>query len=446
MITIEQAFEFLDKNVLALGQETVTLDQAVGRVLAKPIFSDIDSPPHRKSVMDGFALQSADINQGIQRLKVIETIVAGGYPEKTVRSGEAARIMTGAPLPEGADSVVMIEKTKSEPQGAETFVQIQVDQISVGTNVVNRAGHFGVGHLLFSAGHRVRPPDVGLLAEVGAARLTVSVRPTVAILPTGDELVDASRLPQRGQIRNSNGPMLAAMARQLGVETALLPIALDNPQVLETAIGEALQRHDLVILTGGVSEGLLDLVPRALANLGVEEVFHKVRIKPGKPIWFGKFHKNPAPESQVTPETHFANRAKRGYVFGLPGNPVSSLVGFHLFVRTAVRLMEGLGSNAGGADSVSDNTLTDRIRFSGRPKCILAELAKDHETRGDRPTFWLGRWVAQHSAVCRVEPLQWRGSSDLLSLGQAEGLIYFSGEQLLTPAGSIVAFYPFECN
>jgi molybdopterin molybdotransferase len=456
MIVIERAYELLRTHVVSLKTQSVLLDQAVTRVLAASVFADIDSPPHRKSLMDGFAVRSEDINGGISRLRVVETIVAGGFPEKIIGVGQAARIMTGAPLPEGADAVVRIEDTHPPSDENETLVRVQLSQLAPKKFVVEQAAHFTAGQLLFNAGHQIRACDIGLLAEAGASTLEVFAQPTLAILPTGDELVDVSQRPQRGQIRNSNGPMLAAMARQLGLQPRLLPTVSDDQGELEQAISLGLE-HDLLILTGGVSEGLLDLVPKTLQKLGVEEVFHKVRIKPGKPIWFGRLQRSAPREaprekmlirdtarssdSSSPPSTSFT------YVFGLPGNPVSSLVGFHLFVSSAIRLMEGRTdpqrhhSTAVDCPSHTLSKMVDQSPY--RSHTVTAVLSKDHETRGDRPTFWPGKWVLDPSPTRIVEPLVWQGSSDLISLGQADGLIHFPCEPYLHAAGSHVDFLPF---
>lgn len=448
MIPIEQAFELLVANVSPLEFETVDLSSAVGRVLARSVISDVDSPPHRKSLMDGFAVRATDINSGQKRLRVIETIAAGGWPEKEIASGEAARIMTGAPVPNGADAVVMIEKTHFDQDGA--WVDIQLDQLQPHQHLSERADNFSRGQVLFPAGHRIRPTDIGLLAEAGAADVTVVRRPTVSILPTGNELVDCSQIPRRGQIRNSNGPMLTAMSQRNGLATNLMPVCIDDAQTLERQIEQGL-RSDILLLTGGVSEGLLDLVPKTLQKLGVKELFHKVRIKPGKPIWFGVKLVDTG-EMANSSTNHQSRQNKNGcYVFGLPGNPVSSLVGFELFVRTAIRLLEGADNVEGvgketGTDLIEEALPESRLPTANRsvlPQSVMAVLTKDHQNRGDRPTYWPGRILFDSAATRQVEPLSWKGSSDLLSLSLADGLIYFSAEAKTISAGSIVPFFPF---
>lgn len=401
MIPIAEAFRLIKETVTPLSTETVPLSQAVGRVLASDIASDVDSPPHDKSVMDGYAIRSADIVSEGTELAVVETIVAGAWPEKSIGSGESARIMTGAPLPKGADAVIMIEQTESSSDDA---VKINVDSVESGKHIMRKASSLSTGRTVFNAGHQVRPTDIGLLAEVGAHEVSVYKKPSIAVLPTGDELVSSAEIPGLGQIRNSNGPMLVAMNRGLGLEVNDLGIGRDNESDLQAAIERGLE-SDVLILSGGVSAGLLDLVPGILQKLGVRQVFHKVAVKPGKPLWFGVLEKDQS----------------RTYVFGLPGNPVSSLVGFRVFVRTAINLMMNLPSP--------------------EPQSVKAELAVAHDVRGNRPTYWPGRWVSSATETRKVEPIGWQGSSDLRALGSAEVLIMLASEPSHHPAGEIVDVY-----
>ncbi len=405
MISVSEAFEAIGQHVNRGSAENVALDQAVGRRLSEDVRSDVDSPPHDKSVMDGFAVRSSDVQPGMSDLKVIETVIAGGWPQRTVEAGQATRIMTGAPLPPGADAVVMIEHTETRTDDSGDWVQIKADQIAAGKHRMTQATNFAAGDTVFHAGHSVRPIDIGLLAEVGCHSVPVFAKPSVAVLPTGDELVDCDSVPDRGQIRNSNGPMLVAMAQSLGLETTNLGIGRDEPDQLARRIESGLE-HDILILSGGVSAGMMDLVPGLLKEQGVEQVFHKVKMKPGKPVWFGVRN----------------SQDRQTIVFGLPGNPVSSLVGFQLFVRATL-------------DQLTGGTASE-------PGSITCLLASPHQTRGDRPTYWPGRLVTDDQTSRKVEPLVWNGSSDLRALGLADGLIYFSAESHDHPAGETVKFFP----
>ncbi len=432
MISVTAAFDLILETVSRLDSERIPLEMAVGRVLSQPIGADVDSPPHRKSLMDGYAVNSADINAGLREFEVIETIPAGHWPQCSLKTGQAARIMTGAPVPDGADAVVMIELTQSSDnnQLQSPRVTIQVDSLTAGKHVAQQADNFCCGQTIFQKGHRIRAIDIGLLAEVGAAEVDVYLRPTMAVLATGNELVECNQIPQRAQIRNSNAPMLQAMGLNRGLPVTRLPIAGDNEAGLHRQIEIGLQ-HDLLLITGGVSAGLLDLVPSILQQIGVHQVFHKVDIKPGKPIWFGYFDR-------------LDSAMGRSYVFGLPGNPVSSLIGFELFVSTAIELLEGRQIE-GAANPL--------------PESQIGRLAVDHQTRGGRPTFWPAKpchamnltdkanpqtEVQTMPAYRWFEPLNWKGSSDLLTLGQSEGLIYFPADKDNHNQGDLVTYYPIK--
>ena len=406
MISIEEAFKLIDENVVRLPTEQAPLSQTVGRVLASNVKADVDSPPHDKSVMDGFAVRSADVAAGDLRLKVVETIIAGGWPTKKLGKCESAQIMTGAPLPEGADAVVMVEQTEVEVVGDDRFVHLKIDSLAPEKHVLRRGVNFGAGQAVFAKGHVIRPTDIGLLAEVGAHEIESARIPSVAVMPTGNELVDCRTIPGQGQIRNSNGPMLIAMAKSLGLNVSDLGVGRDEPIQLRGLIEKGLS-HDLLLLSGGVSAGTMDLVPGILKELGVEQVFHKVFVKPGKPIWFGVLE----------------NGDHKTIVFGLPGNPVSSLVGFQLFVRAAIRKLVG-------------DTVENSISYYG-------ELTEDHQTRGGRPTYWPARCVDDLTTIRKFQPLIWRGSSDLFALGEADGLIFFPGDSDEHPVGEQVRFFPF---
>ena len=406
MIALQAALELIDGAVEPLPKETQPVLESVGRRLAQDVLADVNSPPHDKSVMDGYAVRTADVAAGVRKLEVAQTIIAGGWPEAELQPGQAARIMTGAPIPAGADAVVMVELTEVEPTPTGEYVTLKIDSLEPEKHVLRTGVNFSRNQKVFSQGHQIRATDVGLLAEVGAATISVGAQPTVAVLPTGNELVACDQVPQRGEIRNSNGPMLTAMARSIGLEVTQLGVGRDDAGQLRELIEAGLE-SDLLLLSGGVSAGTMDLVPGVLAELRVEQVFHKVKVKPGKPIWFGVANRN----------------NKRRYVFGLPGNPVSSLVGFQLFVRAAINKLMGGQAELGGS--------------------IVGELAIEHQTRGDRPTFWPGQTIVDQTPVQKIKPLVWRGSSDLLALGSAEGLIYFPAHCHDNKPGKQVQFYPF---
>jgi molybdopterin molybdotransferase len=384
MISIDDAFNRIRTHLRPLASECVPLAEALDRALAEDVASDVDSPPHDKSIVDGYAVRSADLVSPATVLTVLEEVVAGAIPTRAVVPGAATRIMTGAPLPDGADAVVMVEQTELVDPGS---VRIVVPRITTGQNITRRAASMRRGETVLEAGHVVRPIEVGLLAEVGRSQVVVFRRPRVAVLPTGNELVSPAEFPAAGQIRNSNGAMLLAAVRRAGCEPTDLGIGRDDREFLRRLIGEGLQ-SDVLLISGGVSAGVLDLVPGVLAELGVRQVFHKINLKPGKPLWFGVL------------ETDDAARL----VFGLPGNPVSSLVCFELFVQPALRAMAGHA-------------------FEPR-RTIAARLSADFQQRGDRVTYHPGR-LNRSAGTTKVEPLLWKGSGDLRSLAAADGLICF---------------------
>jgi molybdopterin molybdotransferase len=388
MLTVEEALAQVLREVELPPLRSVPIGEALGLVLAEDISSDIDSPPHDKSIVDGYAVVAASVTTPNTELNVIEEVTAGQVPTRRVEPGTATRIMTGAPLPEGADAVVMVEKTASL-SGQATHVRILESPVKPGQNIVRRGTSMRRGDpvLLAEMHRRLRPIEIGLLAEVGRAHVQV-IRPEVAILATGNELVLADQVPAAGQIRNSNGPMLLALARDAGVAPVGLGIARDTHDELRASIEQGLGA-DVLILSGGVSAGVLDLVPQVLAECGVREVFHKVNLKPGKPLWFGTCRRE----------------GQSRLVFGLPGNPVSSLVCFELFVRPALKKLAG--------------------RQDCLPQPLQATLTKEHAQRGERATYWPSRLESQTDGSLAVTPLVWKGSGDLRSLADANALAIF---------------------
>lgn len=398
MISIQDALKLIADCVKPLGEAPVSLQVAVGRRLFSPLKSDVDSPPHDKSLMDGYAIKASDVVQSNTRLRVIETITAGQIPTQTVVHRTASRIMTGAPIPQGADAVVMSELTRPMELEGQAWVELDVDAISSGASIMRCGQSMQSGQSVFEAGHVIRSHDIGLLAEIGAARPVVYRRPTIAVLSTGDELVDCASTPPPGKIRNSNEPMIASLARKTSSAVVRLGNAADNVDDLRALVTQGLSA-DVLVLTGGVSEGIVDLVPKVLKEVGFEEVFHKVAIKPGKPLWFGTTVRN----------------GRRQLAFGLPGNPVSSLVCFEVFVRFAIERLGG-------------SELTER-------QMMGATLSQAHQVRGPRPTFWPVRFVQLESASRLVEPLLWQGSSDLRCLGLADALAFLPPRDTPYPAG-----------
>ena len=320
MISVREALDCVLQQVPRLGGEQVPLARARGRALAEAVSARYDVPPFRNAAMDGYAASAGDVApaSGARpvRLRVIETVGAGGVPRQAVRRGAATRIMTGALMPDGADVVVRIEDT------AEAGNEVEVRApAGPGTNVRLPGEDVRAGEVVLNPGRLLRPADIGLLASIGVAMVRVACRPRVAIIATGDELVEVGQPLGPGQIVNSNAFTLASAVEEAGGEPVMLGIVRDQPDAIRNAFREAC-RAELVLSTGGVSVGSFDYVRQMLNELGYEERFWKVAQKPGKPLTFGFCAGTP--------------------VFGLPGNPVSSLVCFYLYVLPALRTMMGL--------------------------------------------------------------------------------------------------------
>ncbi|REJ69352.1 MAG: molybdopterin molybdenumtransferase MoeA [Planctomycetota bacterium] len=440
MITVSAALAKVLEHAQAKLPERVLLREAAGQVLAEDVASDVDSPPHDKSLVDGYAVRATDIERALSgrasepiELAVVEEVTAGDVPKHELRAGQATRIMTGAPLPAGAEAVVMVEETAWQAEAGQPLgvVRIETERFTAGQNIMRRGAAMRAGQVVLETGHIVREMEVGLLAEVGRAEVQVVPRPRVAVLPTGNELVDAATVPPPGKIRNSNGPMLLAAVARAGGWGVDLGVGRDEEATLRELISQGLA-NDVLILSGGVSAGVLDLVPKVLGELGVVEVFHKVSLKPGKPLWFGV-----AEASRGSAEGDAVSPQPKTLVFGLPGNPVSSLVCFHLFVAPAMAVLAG--------------------RPQPAAREVTATLTAPFEHRGDRPTYHPARLepaatttetdVAAAAAVREAEsatvtPLDWRGSSDLRTLVAANALILFAPGERRYAVGERVACRP----
>lgn len=395
MLTVNEALQLVIEHAGRQPVVRVPLDQAVGLVLAEDVVSDIDSPPFTKSLMDGYAVRAEDVHHGSATLQVLGEITAGTRAEKAVGPGETYRIMTGAPIPPGADSVVMIERTQENGSA----VKIDDPDFRPGQNIMEKGLELRQGQTVLQAGTLVQPAVAGLLGTVGYARPSVYRRPKIAILSTGDEVIAPEMKPASGQIRNSNATTLWGLASAVGADVLDLGIARDDLKVLERKVVQGLAA-DVLLLTGGVSAGTKDFVPSVLAGQGVQSVFHKVAFKPGKPVWFGK--------------------TRTGLVFGLPGNPVSVLVCFELFVKTALRARQGL-----------EHPL---------PNACQALLAQDFPYPTKRETFHPARVVIEQGTL-KVAPVQWHGSPDLKALTAANALLRCPVNQEIYKAGDIMDVY-----
>jgi molybdopterin molybdotransferase len=393
MITIEQALDLVLANLPACRAERVPFERALGCVLAEDVAAPHDFPPFDRSAMDGYALRAEDVRAAPVRLELVGEIRAGGGPPGRVLPGQAKAIMTGAPMPEGADAVVTLEQARPSPDRRQVLIAQAVGR---GENVRPKGSDALRGATVLEAGRYVGPAEIAVMAVFGRAEAAVWRRPRVAVLCTGDELVEAAQEPAAGQIRNSNAFALRAQLRCLGIEGDYLGIARDDKGEIRTFLQEGLQR-DVVIVTGGVSVGEYDLVEDALRDMGLEIVFNKVAVRPGKP-------------------TVFARGGDR-LVFALPGNPVSSFVTFELLVRPALGRMCGLHAPE-----------LPRVRGA---------LARDVRQAPGRTSFLPAR-ASRRGAGWRIEPLEWRGSGDIIGFARGNAALIFPRELDFLPAGGEV--------
>ncbi len=378
-----------------LPREHVELANAYGRVLAESIFADRDYPPFDRSTRDGFALRSSDASAPGVTLECIGEIRAGASFERPVASGQCVEIMTGAAVPAGADAVVMIEHTKRDGNS------ITLDRsVASGASIVKRGSEITAGSMLLMHGAVLGYPQLAVIAQVGQTRLRVGSRPRVAILSTGDEVVDVDSDPGPLQIRNSNGLALQTQIAMSGGEPVQLGNAPDELVTLRKRIERGLE-EDVLVLSGGVSMGKYDLVEQALADLGAEFHFTGVAIRPGRPAVFAT--------------------CRDKLVFGLPGNPVSTMVTFELFVLPAIDLLSG---------TVPRPVPIFCARLAGpvREKGPMTHFIPAH-------TQWEGR-------EARVSQLPWQGSGDLVALALANSFLVVSPDRPEIEPGELVDVLP----
>jgi molybdopterin molybdotransferase len=400
MISLERALEVVLRAAPRLPSTEVRLEVAAGRVLAENVVSDVDLPPFKKSAMDGFAVRSEDIADVPAELRVVEDVPAGSVPRRATHSGECARIMTGAPVPEGADTVVMVEHTEPAGPGRVRILRAAPK----GRNICLRGEDVKTGQTVLAEGTRLRPFQVALAAAVGRRSLRVSATPSVAVLATGDEVIEPDQTPRPGQIRNSNSYALAARLGQEGIWVDYLGIAVDDIAVLQAAFEKGMQR-DVFVVSGGVSTGDYDLVPGALKDAGVELLFSEIAVQPGRPTVFG--------------------RRGRTMVFGLPGNPVSTLVIAELLLVPALRRMMGESNPS--------------------PLMIRAVLDGPLPHGGNRTSF---RPVALRRSAegWHAEPVVYHGSADLVGAARADAFAVVPADALELPAGSTVLALVFPLS
>jgi len=396
MISVAEALEVVLANTRPLSAEVFPLPDALGRILAEDIIADSDLPPFDRAQMDGYAVRASDVANAPANLRVIGESAAGAGWHHEMKAGEAVRIMTGAPVPQGADAVQQVELTR-EVDGAST-VEI-LEAVNSGRSIVRRGQEVKAGETVLRAGEEINAQLIATLASFGYGRVKVGTRPRVAVMATGSELVDVRQKPGRDQIRDSNNYTIEAYARLAGATVERLPLAGDNTELLKKQMATAIERCDVLVTSGGVSMGVYDLTKGAFKELGAEIFFERVALKPGKPTVFGRIGST--------------------LVFGLPGNPVSVAVTFNLFARPAIRAMQG----------ARERTLPEEI----------AVMTRNVKAAKDRDSYLPAVLQTVDNGMLTAEPLKWGGSSDFVAFARANGLI-------VVPAGaSLAADQPVKC-
>jgi molybdopterin molybdotransferase len=387
--------EQLARLAAPAASETIDLEQAAGRVLAAPVKADRDYPPFNRSARDGFAVLASDVAQSPARLRLIGQTRAGEPSRFRLQPGETVEIMTGAPGPEGADAVVMVEHANRD--GDSVTLERSVPS---GGNLVFQGSEAPAGSPLLEAGITIDYRQIALMASVGQSRVSVYRKPRVAILSTGDEVVALDATPEPFQIRNSNAYSLAAQVRRRGGEPLVLPVAPDEVARTRELIEQGL-RADLLLLSGGVSMGKYDVVEQVLQHLGAEFFFTQVAIQPGKPLVFGRVGSTP--------------------VFGLPGNPISTMVTFEVFARIALDRLAG--------------------RTASPLPFVQARLGSDFQHKPVLTRF-LPAVLAGEYGEATVNPVKWQGSGDLVAAAQANCYLVAAAGRASWKAGEWISILP----
>lgn len=317
MITQEEAFQIIEESVFKLGTELIPYHTSLGRVLAENVYSDMDMPPFTKSAVDGYACRREDLQNA---LEVLEVIPAGVPPTKKIGPNQCAQIMTGAAVPDGADTIIMVEHTEKRND------KIKFIQEKTSANICQIGEDLRENDLVLEKGTLIKAQQIPVLASVGKTFIQVFRQAKVAVISTGDELVEPQEKPKISQIRNSNAAQLMAQLQQMGLLGRYIGIAKDSPESTRLMLEEALDSSDMVLLSGGVSMGEFDFVPEILQEKGIEILFKSLAVQPGRPTVFG--------------------RKDKQFFFGLPGNPVSSFVQFELLVKPLLYKMMGLNYKA----------------------------------------------------------------------------------------------------
>ncbi len=385
MITFEEALSVINSIPVRLTAVETGLDQAVGGVLAEDVFSDVEMPPFNKAAVDGYACRRLDLPGPFH---LLGTIPAGSLPTLTIGPGQCSKIMTGAMVPEGADTVIMVEHTEILSDGRIMFIR---DKTS--TNIAWQAEDVKAGQMVLPKGTLLRPHHIAILAAVGRGKPLLFRRPVIGVISTGDELVEPWEIPGPGKIRNSNAWQLMSQAAETGLPVTYFGIAPDTPEGTRTMILNGFTKSDILLLTGGVSMGDFDFVPGIMTELGIDIKFKSIAVQPGRPTIFGT----------------------RGdqFMFGLPGNPVSSFVQFELLVKQLAYRMMG-------------------HRWS--PRIVKLPIAAEYNRKkAERKSFVPVRINSEG----KIEPLEYHGSAHIHAYEGADGILSIEIGETCIKAGDL---------
>ena len=387
MIPFEKAYDIVINSGFNTGTEAISFADSLNRILALDVFSDIDLPPFNKASVDGFACKKSDLGGD---LDIIETIPAGNWPSKSVEKSQCSRIMTGAPVPSGADCVIMVEDTEILQSGKVRFKgSFTKENIAIKGEDVHKED------IVLKAGRIIRPQDIAVMASVGHVSVTVSKMPEVAVISSGSELVEPSEIPGISQIRNSNASQLLAQVAQAGASGKYYGIAADDEEQTLSIVKKAISENDIVIITGGVSMGDFDFIPSVLERAGVKILFTRVAVQPGKPTTFG-----------IHPGA---------IIFGLPGNPVSSFIQFELLIRPLIYKMMGC---------------------DWRPTVIPLPMGEKFTRKSAERMALIPVMITNEGFVL---PVEFHGSAHISALPYADGLIAIPVGKQILEKGEIVS-------
>jgi molybdopterin molybdotransferase len=397
MISVAEAIQIVRQQTAPLATEHVPIEEALGRVLVADVVADTDLPPFDRSQMDGYAVRAHDVTEIPARLRIVGESAAGNGWRHQLESGQAVRIMTGAPVPAGADSVQQVELTTELKDG--TVVEL-LETVEAGRSIVKRGAEIKAGEVVLRADTTINAAMMAVLAAFGYAQVEVFRKPRVAVLATGSELVPVDQKPGQDQIRDSNNYSISAYAELAGAIAERMPLTGDETSLLKDRIAEAAKRCDLIVTSGGVSMGVYDLTKAALKELDAEIFFERVALRPGKP-------------------TVFARLPNGTLVLGLPGNPVSVAVTFNLFARAALLAMQGTAEPA--------------------LKRETAVLARSVKGTTDRESYLPAQLTSNDDAELVAFPLKWGGSSDFVAFALTTALVIVPANVKTIEAGSLVS-------